>query len=155
MFRFGVFELNPEAKELRKNGLLLRLSPQPFQVLSILLERPGELVTREELCTRLWGDSQINVEFDAGVNRCIRQIRTVLNDDSDAPRYIETVPRQGYRFIGVLDVATRVPAPRASVSEVFPSEVTLATPAKPAPKTPAWTCRRLSRLGVSINGVVS
>jgi Tol biopolymer transport system component/DNA-binding winged helix-turn-helix (wHTH) protein len=101
MFHFGAFDLSTDRKELRKNGLLIRLSPQPFQVLCLLLENAGELVTRDELRTRLWGD-QTNVEFDAGVNRCIRQIRAVLNDDSEFPRYVETVPRQGYRFIGAL-----------------------------------------------------
>jgi Tol biopolymer transport system component/DNA-binding winged helix-turn-helix (wHTH) protein len=113
VFRFGPFELTPEAKELRKNGRLLRLSPQPFQVLLILLEKPGVLVTRDELGARLWGDSQSTVEFDAGVNRCIRQIRTALNDNSDFPHYVETIPRQGYRFIGALEGIE--PAPQENI----------------------------------------
>jgi Tol biopolymer transport system component/DNA-binding winged helix-turn-helix (wHTH) protein len=125
MFRFGAFELSTEQKELRKNGLLIRLSPQPFQVLSLLVENAGELVTRDDLRTRLWGN-QTNVEFDAGVNRCIRQIRAVLNDDSDFPRYIETIPRQGYRFIGMLSVNLNAPAeeplPKISAVEMQISE---------------------------------
>lgn len=129
MFRFGSFELSTEQKELRKNGLLIRLSPQPFQVLSLLVENAGELVTREDLRTRLWGN-QTNVEFDAGVNRCIRQIRAVLNDDSEFPRYIETIPRQGYRFIGTLSTNPRVPAEQpfaktqaAEIPESGPSDL--------------------------------
>jgi Tol biopolymer transport system component/DNA-binding winged helix-turn-helix (wHTH) protein len=116
VFRFGAFELSTEQKEFRKNGLLIRLSPQPFQVLSLLVENAGELVTRDDLRTRLWGN-QTNVEFDAGVNRCIRQIRAVLNDDSDFPRYIETVPRQGYRFIGTLSSNPKAPAEQPIVPE--------------------------------------
>ena len=83
MFRFGAFEFSPAARELRRNGVLVRLAPQPFQVLLLLLERSGELITRDELCARLWGSAETNVEFDAGVNRCIRQIRAALNDSSD------------------------------------------------------------------------
>src|SRR5271166_4232686 len=133
MFRFGVFELSPKSKELRKNGLLIRLSPQPFQLFSILLERAGELVTRDELRDRLWGDTQTNVEFDAGVNRCIRQIRTVLNDDSETPRYIETVPRQGYRFIAPIEFIATGPA---SPAHLEPALAPQADPSRPAEGEP-------------------
>lgn len=108
MYRFGSFELSTEDQQLRKNGLLIRLPPQPLQVLLMLLEKPGTLVTRDELRDKLWGETQTNVEFDAGVNRCIRQIRAVLNDNSDSPRYVETIPRQGYRFIAKVETVITV-----------------------------------------------
>jgi Tol biopolymer transport system component/DNA-binding winged helix-turn-helix (wHTH) protein len=101
-FRFGAFELSTDSGELRKHGVSIKLAPQPFQVLVALVERAGELVTREELHDRLWRQSETSVEFDAGLNRCIRQIRAALSDDADAPRYIETAPRRGYRFVAAL-----------------------------------------------------
>ena len=104
--RFGAFELDASSSELRKDGISLKLHPQPFRVLVLLTERPGELVTRAEIQRCLWGNHTF-VDFDRGINFCIRQIRSVLADDAERPRYIETVPRRGYRFIGPvhLDVA--------------------------------------------------
>ncbi len=101
IFRFGAFELSAISGELRKHGILVRLPPQPFQVLTILIERSGDVVTREELRDRLWG--QTAVESDAGLNRCIRQVRAALADDADTPRYIATEPRKGYRFIAPVE----------------------------------------------------
>ena len=96
--RCGVFEIDLKAFELRKHGLRLKLSEQPFQILAILLERPGEIVTREELRERLWpGDTF--VDFDHGLNNAVMRLREVLGDSSDRPRFIETLPRRGYRFI--------------------------------------------------------
>src|SRR5579875_829245 len=108
-FQFRTFEADLASQELRKNGVLIRIPPQPFQVLAMLLERAGELVTREEIQRELWGDN-ISVEFDAGLNRCIRQLRAALADEAEAPRYIETVPRKGYRFIAAVN-RTSVAAP--------------------------------------------
>src|SRR6266436_5533811 len=99
--RFGAFEINLQSGELRKNGMRLRLSGQPFQVLAVLIERPGELVTREELHSKLWLADTF-VDFDHGLNNAVARIREVLDDSSDAPRYVETVPRRGYRFIAPL-----------------------------------------------------
>ena len=99
--RFGPFEVNLQAGELRKNGMRLRLSGQPFQILAVLLERPGEVVTREELHSKLW-QSDTFVDFDHGLNNAIARIREVLDDSSDTPRYVETIPRRGYRFIAPL-----------------------------------------------------
>ena len=96
--RFGVFELDPSTGELRKNGLLLKLQPQPIKVLTLLASQAGEVVTRDKLKEALWGEDTF-VDFEQGLNSCIRQIRNVLADDPDTPRYIQTVPRQGYRFI--------------------------------------------------------
>ena len=96
--RFGAFEVNFQSGELRKGGMRLRLSGQPFQVLAVLVERPGEVVNREELQARLW-PADTFVDFDHGLNNAVARIREVLNDSSDTPRYVETVPRRGYRFI--------------------------------------------------------
>lgn len=98
IYKFGSFELSTRVGELRKGGVALRLSPQPTLVLLRLVSRGGELVTREELRQEIWKDNT-NVDFELGVNRCIRRIRATLLDDTDSPRYIETVPRVGYRFI--------------------------------------------------------
>ena len=98
VLRFGVFELDRQAGELRKAGVLVRLPPQPFNVLTLLANHPGKVVTRKEIRRQIWGDETF-VDFDQGLNHCIRQIRAALGDDAEAPRYIATVPRQGYRFI--------------------------------------------------------
>jgi len=114
--RFGAFEINPQSGELRKNGMRLRLSGQPFQVLSVLVERAGELVTREELHSKLW-PADTFVDFDHGLNNAVARIREMLDDSSESPRYVETVPRRGYRFIAPLtDVAPRTP----TVAELTP-----------------------------------
>src|SRR5580704_12600237 len=88
-FRFSSFELNTRTGELRKHGLRIRLQEQPFQVLTVLLETPGELVTREELRRRVWPEDTF-VDFDHALNTAIKKIRAALNDDADSPRYIET-----------------------------------------------------------------
>ena len=97
-FRFGVFELDPRSGELRKNGVKLRLQEQPLQVLLMLVERAGDVVTREELREKLWPDGTF-VDFEKGVNTAIQKLRDVLGDSAVTPRLIETVPRRGYRFI--------------------------------------------------------
>jgi cholera toxin transcriptional activator len=99
--RFGVFEVDLTEGELRKSGMKLRLQGQPFQVLAVLLERPGELVTREELKQRLW-PSDTFVDFDHSLNTAINKVREALGDSASTPRYIETLARRGYRFIAPL-----------------------------------------------------
>jgi len=96
--RFGVFELDLSAGELRKNGAKLRLQGQPFQVLALLLERAGEVVTREELQQKLW-PSDTFVDFDHSLNTAINKVREALGDSASSPRYVETLARRGYRFI--------------------------------------------------------
>lgn len=96
--RFGVFELDLSAGELRKNGVKLRLQGQPFQVLTLLLERSGEVVTREELQQELW-PSDTFVDFDHSLNTAINKVREALGDSASSPRYVETLARRGYRFI--------------------------------------------------------
>jgi len=98
ILRFGVFELDLAAGELRKNGAKLRLQEQPFQVLALLLERPGEVVTREEVCQKLW-PADTFVDFDHSLNTAVNKLREVLGDSASSPRYIETLARRGYRFI--------------------------------------------------------
>jgi cholera toxin transcriptional activator len=99
--RFGVFELDLSAGELRKNGRKLRLQEQPFQILALLLEHAGELVTREELRQKLWAADTF-VDFDHGLNTAVNKLREILGDSASSPRYIETVARRGYRFIAPL-----------------------------------------------------
>jgi len=107
VFCFGVFEADESAGELRKHGLRIKLHSQPFQVLVMLLERPSELVTREEMRQRLWGEDTF-VDFDHGLNSAVNKIREALSDSSARPRYVETLPGKGYRFIA--------PVLRAAVS---------------------------------------
>jgi DNA-binding winged helix-turn-helix (wHTH) protein len=96
--RFGVFELDLSAGELRKSGVKLRLQGQPFQVLALLLERAGEVVTREELQQKLWPTDTF-VDFDHSLNTAINKVREALGDSASSPRYVETLARRGYRFI--------------------------------------------------------
>jgi eukaryotic-like serine/threonine-protein kinase len=100
--RFGAFEVDLRSGEVYKHGIRLKLQDQPFQVLALLLERPGDVVTREELRQKLWpGDTF--VDFDTGLNSAIKKLRDVLSDSAEEPRYIETLPRRGYRFIAQVD----------------------------------------------------
>lgn len=96
--RFGVFELDPGTGELRKHGVRIRLQEQPFAVLLILLEKPGQLVTREELQQRLW-PADTFVEFDKRIYNALKRLRETLGDEAETPRYIETIPKRGYRFL--------------------------------------------------------
>lgn len=107
--RFTVYEVNLRTGELRKHGNRMRLQEQPFQVLAQLLERPGELVTREELRKKLW-PADTFVDFDHSLNTAINKLRETLGDSSSAPRYIETLPRRGYRFIAAVTVEGATPA---------------------------------------------
>ena len=100
--QFGVFELDPDAGELRKNGAKIRLQDQPFQVLQILLKQPGKVIPREELQQRIW-PSDTFVDFDHGINNAIKRLREALGDTAETPRYIETFPRRGYRFVGKIE----------------------------------------------------
>ena len=115
LLRFGVFELNLDLEELRKNGTLLKLPPQPFKLLDLLASRSGQVVTRDEIQGQLWGNDTF-IDFEQGVNKCIKQIRTALSDNPDNPLYLETIPRRGYRFLA--PVRTKiVPAPPPQVRE--------------------------------------
>src|SRR5438552_4825385 len=100
--RFGAFELDQDAGELRKQGTRMKLQEQPLQMLQVLLQRPGEVVTREELQQKIW-PSDTFVDFDHGINNAIKRLREALGDAAETPHYIETLPRRGYRFIGKIE----------------------------------------------------
>jgi Tol biopolymer transport system component/DNA-binding winged helix-turn-helix (wHTH) protein len=108
IYRFGPFELSRDTAELRKNGIRLKLQEQPFQILCTLLDHPGELVTREHPRQQLWPDGTF-VDFEHSLNTAIKKLRDVLSDDAEVPRYIETVPRKGYRFIAPLTLEGKGP----------------------------------------------
>jgi cholera toxin transcriptional activator len=111
LVRFGVFEADLEARELRKQGRLVRLQDQPFALLVFLLERPGAIVTREELRDELW-PADTFVDFDHSLNTAVNKIREVLGDSASSPRFIETVARRGYRFIGGVQSGDAETTPR-------------------------------------------
>ena len=118
-YRFGVFEADLDAGELRKDGGRVRLQEQPFQVLGVLLERAGELVSREDISRRVWGERTF-VEFDHALNTAIKKIRIAISDDACTPRYIETVPKRGYRFIAPVQTPLHVQS--NAVADVVLSE---------------------------------
>src|SRR5215831_18895775 len=107
ILRFDVFELDTAAGELRRQGDRVKLPPQPLRVLELLVRRGGEVVTRTDIRDRIWTDSF--VDFEQSLNFCIRQIREALGDTADAPRFIETLPRRGYRFLRPVEA----PSPQA------------------------------------------
>jgi Tol biopolymer transport system component/DNA-binding winged helix-turn-helix (wHTH) protein len=109
LIRFATFEADLDSGELRKEGVKLKFSGQPFQVLAMLLERPGDVVTREELQKRLWPDTFVDVERN--LNTAVNKIREVLGDSAETPRFVETLPRRGYRFIGELQAPIQRPVP--------------------------------------------
>jgi DNA-binding winged helix-turn-helix (wHTH) protein len=117
--RFGVFELDLDAGELRKNGVKLRLQEQPFQVLTELLQHPGDVVTREELRNKLWHSGTF-VDFDHSLNTAVNKLREVLGDSASNPRFVETLARRGYRFIAPVQTAA-VDAPAESSMQRAPS----------------------------------
>jgi len=133
--RFGPYEVDFRAGELLKNGRKIRLQDQPFQILVMLLEQPGDVVTREELRQRLWPTDTF-VDFDHGLNNAINKLRDALNDSADAPRFIETLPRRGYRFIaevnGHMSTESRATGLADSIKAGEAASVVEAT-AKPSP----------------------
>src|SRR5580704_13825535 len=112
---FGQYQLDAATGELRKAGISLKIHPQPFRVLLLLAERPKQIVTRDEIRSCLWGGNTF-VDFEGGINSCVNQIRVTLGDDSEEPRYIETIPRRGYRFVA--DVSSAQPAEPSPSSNV-------------------------------------
>jgi eukaryotic-like serine/threonine-protein kinase len=115
LLRFGVFELNLDTVELRKSGTVIKLAPLPFKLLVLLASHAGQLVSRDQIESALWGEDE-QVDFEHSVNKCIKQIRTVLGDNADRPLYVETLPRQGYRFLAPV-VSKTIPAPKPQVVE--------------------------------------
>lgn len=118
--RFDLFQADLGADELYKSGRKIKLQVQPFRALALLLERPGEVVTREEFEKRLWpGDTF--VDFDHSLNTAIRKLRQALGDSKKKPRFVETLPKRGYRFIGTLDRAAPLPSPAPPARTPAPS----------------------------------
>ena len=109
IFRFGIYEADLATGELRRNGSLIRLQEQPFQILAMLLERPGDLVTREDLRTKLW-PADTFVDFDHSLNTAVNKIREALGDSASNPRFVQTVARRGYRFIAPVHANDKSPA---------------------------------------------
>jgi Tol biopolymer transport system component/DNA-binding winged helix-turn-helix (wHTH) protein len=136
--RFSSFELDLRTRELRKHGIRIKLQDQPFQILALLLEKPGEIVTREELRDRLW-PADTFVDFDHSLNSAVKKLRQALSDDPDVPRFIETLPRRGYRFIATvgdgsgrassgLEVAKSTSGPEQGAVERSPAAISPASP---------------------------
>lgn len=130
-FQFGVYEVDLASAELRKHGLKVKLQTQPFQILALLLERPGEVVTREQIRQRLWPDD-VFVDFDQGLNKAVNKLREALSDSAENPRFIETIPRRGYRFLAPV---TQAGTPAAAAAPLPPPA---ATPAAARPATRRW-----------------
>src|SRR5208337_3006819 len=113
--RFGLFEVNLAAGVLTRQGSRVKLQEQPFRILTLLLQRPGEIVTREQLRHALWQEGT-HVNFDGSLNAALKKLRAALQDNAENPRFIETVPRQGYRFLAPIHV---VPAPAAEATQAI------------------------------------
>ena len=143
-YRFGPFELNTGEESLARNGTRVKVQDLPYRLLVMLLERPGEIVTREEVRQRLWPENTF-VEFDNSLGVAIRKVRDSLNDDAEAPRYVETVPRRGYRFVAPVTVLEPVrspdlPLPTASVTKEssVSSPIGATEAAHPYPRRKYW-----------------
>jgi TolB-like protein/DNA-binding winged helix-turn-helix (wHTH) protein/Tfp pilus assembly protein PilF len=159
---FGSFEVDFRAGELLKNGRRIRLQDQPLQVLGMLLEQPGEVVTREDLKQKLWPTDTF-VDFDHGLNNAINRLREALNDSADAPRFIETLPRRGYRFIAEVKGDTAVPietSPQVTSTEEnaassvsAPEMPAVVTPPLPLPKR-QWKKLWLAAASIGIAAAV-
>ncbi len=152
VLRFGAFELDTRSAELRKNSALVKLPPQPARVLALLARHSGEVVTREEIQHQLWHDGTF-VDFEQGLNFCIRQIREALGDEAHAPKYIETLPRRGYRFLMRVDVPAAVPpSPIRSVPRliVLPFRMT-----RPDPDTEFLAFSLPEAITTSLSGLES
>ncbi len=157
--RFGIFEVDPASGELRKHGTRLKLQEQPFQILTALLERPGEIVTREELRRRVWPIDTF-VGFDHGLYSAIKRLRNVLGDSAEVPRYVETVSRRGYRFIAPVETishANRRLTAQPADSDARQSLDTKDTAAKiQTPGTHRWLVLALLIAGaVSVGGLAA
>jgi Tol biopolymer transport system component/DNA-binding winged helix-turn-helix (wHTH) protein len=147
VIRFGLFELDPKAGELRKSGMRIKLQEQPFQILLMLLEHRGQVVTREELQKRLW-HQDLFVDFDRNLNGAVKKLRQALGDDSENPRFIETLHRRGYRFIGQTNGGATT-AERISVPPI-PSKPSANS--EPLPKRA--TARNLRALAWAVPGLL-
>src|SRR5205085_6471566 len=154
VLRFGVFEADLRTGELRKHGTRIKLQDQPFQVLAMLLERPGELVSREEIQKQLW-PADTFVDFEHGLNTAVRRLRDALNDSADDPKWIETLPRRGYRFLGTVtpnaaDATSAAEPPVHAAPPSSASSVPLAANAGSVAAQPQPRRHLLRFLGIAI-----
>src|SRR6266700_1771457 len=146
--RFGTYEVSLQSGEVRKAGVKIRVQQQPMKLLEILLERPGEVVTREELCGRVWADESFG-DFDQAVNIAIGKLRRALGDSAENPRYIETLPKRGYRFIAevsVGDADDRQKRPESATGDppgTEPGHQFQGAELAVAPKRRLWSPRRV------------
>lgn len=113
LVRFGDFEFSPATQELHKSGIPIKIQPKPLLILCALTDHPGELVTREALCRRLWSDGSF-VDFESGLNTAMNRLRVALGDSAERPSYIQTVSRVGYRFICLVEVVESAPGSAAA-----------------------------------------
>jgi Tol biopolymer transport system component/DNA-binding winged helix-turn-helix (wHTH) protein len=120
VLRFGLFEVDFDAQELRKSGIKIKIQDQPFQILALLLERPGHIVTREEIQKRLWAGDTF-VDFDLGLNSAVKKLRQALGDESDNPRFVETLYRRGYRFLAPVQDQRPAAVPIAGIPPLLPA----------------------------------
>ena len=125
LIQFGIFEADLHTGELRRNGVRVRLQEQPFQILAMLLERPGEIVAREELRTRLW-PADTFVDFDHSLNAAVRRLRDTLGDTAENPRFVETVARRGYRFLAPVNGGSHAVASEIAITPPRPTHRALA-----------------------------
>jgi len=139
ILRFDSFELDTASGELRQNGDRIKLSPQPFRVLELLVRRSGEVVTRAEIRERVWREDTF-VDFEQGLNFCIRQVREAVGDNADAPRFIETLPRRGYRFIVPVETPAAIETKSLKRLIVLPFRVL-----RPDPRSIFWHSASLMR----------
>jgi len=144
--RFGPFEADLETHELWKNGIKVKLGGQPFEILAVLLNRPGQLVTREELQKEIWAADTF-VDFNHGLNAAVNKLRETLSDSAEEPKYIETLPRRGYRFIGTIENALSELKPGRTMPVTM--EFVVAPPAMPSPIEREWT----SKLGQALETI--
>ena len=139
--RFGVFEVDVKAGEVRKHGRRLRVQEKPFHVLQALVEHPGEVVSREELRARLW-PADTFVDFDNGLNNAVNKVRAALGDSATVPKYVETVGRRGYRFIAAVEDETVEPRPAIAALALRSAPTGLAQQAPSSGWFPPFARRR-------------
>jgi len=142
ILRFGLYEVDLAAMQLRKSGIKIKLQDQPFQILAMLLDRPGEIVTREELQKRLWPEDTF-VVFDVGLNSAVKKLRQALGDDSENPRFIETLYRRGYRFLAPVETATKGNGQSAGLADSVISPAALELSEETPERRIAGTKRKL------------
>src|SRR5713226_1024923 len=149
--RFGAFDVDLRACELHKYGLKIKLQDQPFQVLALLLQQPGEMVSREELRGKLWAADTF-VDFDVGLNNAIKRLRDALGDSAESPRYIETLPRRGYRFIASVEdaIPAIAPGPQPGIGTRQAEAASVAKPAEDAPAAAKAGLRPRSLWGLGL-----